>query len=43
MRPIVDTLVDGLQVRPSRMIRRERARKSDACCPTCEVTEFIFS
>jgi hypothetical protein len=38
MRPIVDTLVDGLRVRP---FCRERARKSDACCPTCEVTEFI--
>ena len=37
MRPIVDTLVDGLQVRPFSC----RARESDACCPTCEVTEFI--
>ena len=37
MRPIVDTLVDGLQVRPFSCF----ARKSDACCPTCEVTEFI--
>ena len=37
MRPIVDTLVDGLQVRPF----SDWARKSDACCPTCEVTEFI--
>ena len=41
MRPIVDTLVDGLQVRPSLPRGRERARESDACCPTCEVTEFI--
>jgi len=43
MRPIVDTLVDGFQVRPYAWSWLELASKSDVCCPTCEVTEFIFS
>jgi len=41
-RPIVDTLLDGFQVRPYAR-NLGRASKSDVCCPTCEVTEFIFS
>ena len=41
-RPIVDTLLDGFQGRPC-SFNRERASKSDVCCPTCEVTEFIFA
>ena len=44
MRPIVDTLLDGCQVRPcSWYLSIKRASKSDVCCPTCEVTEFIFA
>jgi hypothetical protein len=41
-RPIVDTFVDGFQVRPCSW-NHKLASKSDVCCPTCEVTEFIFS
>ena len=43
MRHVVDTLIGCLQVRPSPFKHDERASKSDKCCPTCEVTEFIFS
>ena len=41
-RPIVDTLLDGFQGRPCSW-NLKRASKSDVCCPTCEVTEFIFA
>jgi hypothetical protein len=41
-RPIVDTLLDGFQVRPYAR-NHKLASKSDVCCPTCEVTEFIFA